>query len=150
MSTETQTIKPTATRNAVVQFDGGCVPNPGERYGSWAVTLDNTEVERVSRKAFGPGTNNQAELIACERGVQALHAALGRGTIDPKSVRVTVLTDSVLVRDRLLLKTKTNPNNIPAMQLSAIAARIVKMLWMFGSYDAMYIPRARNVEAFGH
>jgi hypothetical protein len=49
---------------AEIYFDGGCLGNPGQKYGSFQVKLDGTEVLKRSRVDFGFGTNNEAEFNA--------------------------------------------------------------------------------------
>jgi hypothetical protein len=43
-------------------FDGGCLGNPGQKYGSFQVLLDGRPIASRSRVGFGHGTNNEAEF----------------------------------------------------------------------------------------
>ena len=57
--------QPTKTSGkAEIYFDGGCLGNPGQKYGSFQVKLDDKEIIKRSRVDFGFGTNNEAEFNA--------------------------------------------------------------------------------------
>ena len=47
-----------------IYFDGGCLGNPGQKYGSFQIKLDGKEIIKRSRVNFGFGTNNEAEFNA--------------------------------------------------------------------------------------
>jgi len=49
---------------AEIFFDGGCLGNPGQKYGSFQIKLDGKEILKRVRVDFGFGTNNEAEFNA--------------------------------------------------------------------------------------
>jgi ribonuclease HI len=53
-----------ASGEVEIYFDGGCLGNPGQKYGSFQVKLDGKEIVKRSRVDFGFGTNNEAEFNA--------------------------------------------------------------------------------------
>ena len=54
----------TTSGKVEIYFDGGCLGNPGQKYGSFQVKLDGREIVKRSRVDFGFGTNNEAEFNA--------------------------------------------------------------------------------------
>jgi hypothetical protein len=58
-------VKPqpvTTTGMVEIFFDGGCLGNPGQKYGSFQVLFDGKQVVGRNRVEFGHGTNNEAEF----------------------------------------------------------------------------------------
>ena len=63
--TPTVGLLPVTTSSQVeIYFDGGCLGNPGKKYGSFQVKLDGKEILKRTRVQFGHGTNNEAEFNA--------------------------------------------------------------------------------------
>jgi ribonuclease HI len=118
--------------HATVWFDGCCLGNPGPM-GAGAVV--QTERERkVLRKAFGLGTNNQAEY----RGlILGLRHALGMG-----ADRVTVHGDSQLV-----LRQLEGRYQVKAPGLRALHEEALLLLARFSQVKLEWVPRERNGEA---
>jgi ribonuclease HI len=87
-------------------FDGGCSPNPGEKYGSYEVIVDGKPKHIESRLSLGHGTNNEAEfeilIVALERIVNYVE----RRKADKKEVEISMLTDSTIVANRISGKNK--------------------------------------------
>ena len=52
------------TGEVEIYFDGGCLGNPGQKYGSFQVLFDGKQIASRSRAEFGHGTNNEAEFNA--------------------------------------------------------------------------------------
>lgn len=113
-------------------FDGCCLGNPGPM-GAGAVVV--TDVERnVLSKAFGPGTNNQAEY----RGlILGLRHALAMGADS-----VTVHGDSELVLNQLKGKYA-----VKAPALKPLHAEAQTLLARFREAKLSWVPREQNAEA---
>ena len=118
--------------HATVWFDGCCLGNPGPM-GAGAVV--QTERERkVLRKAFGLGTNNQAEY----RGlILGLRHALGMG-----ADAVTVHGDSQLV-----LRQLGGEYAVKAPGLKALHEEAKLLLARFHQARLEWVPREENAEA---
>ena len=118
--------------HATVWFDGCCLGNPGPM-GAGAVV--QTERERkVLRKAFGLGTNNQAEYHGLILG---LRHALG---MDAETV--TVHGDSQLV-----LRQLGGEYSVKAPGLKALHTEAKMLLSKFAKVKLEWVPREENAEA---
>ena len=73
--------------NVKIATDGACKGNPGP--GGWGALIRMGEREKELSGGENPSTNNRMELMAAIRGLQAL----------TKPCRVTIVTDSVYVKD---------------------------------------------------
>lgn len=134
-----------------IEFDGGCSPNPGMKYGSYAIRLDGKETQRKERFSLGHGTNNEAEF-------EALLAALKCVTENPmpqwSQTRIVILTDSTIVRNHLqrtfaIRKTAEHKAD-RRMAMIALANRCKETLRQFHSFEAQWQTREKNVANFGH
>ena len=56
------------TGTAEIYFDGGCLGNPGQKYGSFQIKLDGKEIMKRSRVDFGFGTNDHQQFNECKSG----------------------------------------------------------------------------------
>jgi ribonuclease HI len=118
--------------HATVWFDGCCLGNPGPM-GAGAVV--QTERERkVLSKAFGLGTNNQAEYHGLILG---LRHALG---MDADTV--TVHGDSQLV-----LRQLAGQYAVKAPGLKALHTEAQMLLSKFAKAKLEWVPREQNAEA---
>jgi ribonuclease HI len=118
--------------HATVWFDGCCLGNPGPM-GAGAVV--QTERERkVLHKAFGLGTNNQAEYHGLILG---LRHALG---MDADTV--TVHGDSQLV-----LRQLGGDYAVKAPGLKALHTEATMLLSKFAKAKLEWVPREQNTEA---
>ncbi len=52
-----------------VRFDGGCLGNPGRKYGSYRIEDDWVVIAQESRFELGFGTNNEAEFESLIRAL---------------------------------------------------------------------------------
>lgn len=118
--------------HATVWFDGCCLGNPGPMGAGAVVEPDGPGGERkVLSKAFGMGTNNQAEY----RGlVLGLRHALAMG-----ADRVTVHGDSELV-----LRQLKGEYAVKAPALKALHAEAASLLGQFRAAKLEWVPREQN------
>ena len=139
-----------------INFDGGCSPNPGEKYGSFNVLVNGREVLRRTRVPFGFGTNNEAEWDALEMGLTAILGWFKTTNYFPQEFDLLIFTDSSIVRGRLLgMRSVWAPTIIrrqPAPRLRMIqhGNRCFALLKDFNWFEVTWNPRDRNVENFGH
>ena len=85
-------------------FDGGCIPNPGRKYGSWMIEVNGQECTRRERIDFGQGTNNEAEFEALESALRFSLDNLPLAGLNPRDFSVFLETDSTIVRNRIAQK----------------------------------------------
>lgn len=135
----------------IVQFDGGCIPNPGNKYGSYKLDFGNFEVIKT-RFELGPGTCNEAEFDSLILALHELRRCVRKAKVDTKSIDVLVLTDSTIVRNRLQnWQMNEKPSKNPRITaMSELGAQAVLLLRFFGSFTAEWHSRENNVAAFGH
>ena len=133
-----------------IYFDGGCLGNPGKKYGSFQVKLDGKEILKRSRVNFGFGTNNEAEFNAL---ILALDEAVGwfqSKSTDLKTLSLTVETDSTIVRNRLVVKNVVFKKYPSSQRMFALANECLAVMNQFGNFQVNWKGRANNVERFGH
>lgn len=138
---------------ARIQFDGGCKPNPGNKYGSYEVLLD--DVFNLSRNRFplGWGTNNEAEFESLLMALKDLHEACEKSQVNPVVIEVEIYTDSTIVKNWLLNFNQTDPRkvkNARRLAMYGLAEKCISQLKGFHSFTIQWNPRAKNVETFGH
>ena len=135
---------------AEIYFDGGCLGNPGQKYGSFQIKLDGKEIMKRSRVDFGFGTNNEAEFNALKL---ALDEALGwfqEKSIELKSLSLIIETDSTIVRNRLVVKNVIFKKYPSSQRMFALASECLEIMNQFGKFQVIWKGRANNVERFGH
>lgn len=128
-----------------INFDGGCAPNPGQKYGSWMVRVDGVLAISRNRFSLGYGTNNEAEWEALEMALKETLGHLERRLVYALDCRVLVITDSTVVRTRLV-----NKNRMNNKRMFLRAGICLRMLHKFASYEVEWKGRENNVELFGH
>jgi ribonuclease HI len=116
----------------MVWFDGCCLGNPGPM-GAGAVVQGEGD-RKVLSKAFGHGTNNQAEYHGLILG---LRHALAMG-----AERVTVHGDSQLV-----LRQLEGRYAVKAPGLRALHDEAKGLLARFAQVKLAWVPREQNGEA---
>lgn len=140
--------------NVEIQFDGGCKPNPGEKYGSYCITHDN--VFEVNKLMFplGHGTNNEAEFEALLAAIWELTHSCPIAGVDPKAVNVFILTDSMIVRNWLqkyhTVKLEKIRGDERRKVMHGLAGKCLELLERFRLFTIEWNSRDRNVEKFGH
>ena len=132
-----------------IQFDGGCKPNPGKMYGSYSISLDGSEVAVEQEAQYGYGTNNVAEFTALSRAVIHTMEILKRIEVDPKFCQVEILTDSMIIRNRVMKNLKTRDNE-GSRRMAEWGLKLKELRSHFGAFNLQWTPRETNVRKFGH
>jgi len=138
---------------ARIQFDGGCNPNPGIKYGSYAVSIDDTFEIGRSRFPLGIGTNNEAEFESLILALRDLFYSCGIASVKPEDITVDIFTDSTIVRGWIEKFHQFNPakcKNERRLAMSKLAGQCHELLKNFKSHTIQWNSRDRNVEKFGH
>jgi ribonuclease HI len=118
----------------VLYVDGACSGNPGP-CGSAAIIKDaagDTLLEKA--RAFGPGTNNEAEYQALILGLETA------ANLVP--CHITVRSDS-----ELLVRQVAGQYRIKAPNLKPLLRRVQRLLEPFESVEIQHVPRTQNKEA---
>ena len=130
-----------------VVCDGGSKGNGSAEsvgYGSYQVAVAGKS--RIERREFGLGvTNNEAEYKALLAALYDIKYNTQRQKLDPKSVRVTVKTDSKLVVGQLCQGWK-----VKAPNLQPLVEEARKYMGFFGDVVFTSVPRAEIVKVLGH
>jgi ribonuclease HI len=126
-------------------FDGGSRGNPGTTYGSFRLQRSGQRPSAARRLAFGRGTNNEAEYQALIAGAQSLLDSLSAEHLDPRTVRLEVLGDSLLVLRQLDGSWKARE---PRMRVLRDEAR--RLLDRFASVRLTHQDRGRSLAVLGH
>ena len=133
-----------------IYFDGGCLGNPGQKYGSFQVKLDGREILRRSRVDFGFGTNNEAEFNALKLSLDEVVEWFQPKAIGLTSLSLVVETDSTIVRNRLVVKNVIFKKYPSSQRMFALANECLGIMNQFGKFQVIWKGRANNVERFGH
>ncbi len=142
---------PTKTASRVeIYFDGGCLGNPGKKYGSFQVKLNGKEILKRSRADFGFGTNNEAEFNALKMALDEAAIWFQAQAIELKSLSLVVETDSTIVRNRLVVKNVIFKKYPSSERMFALASECLGVMNRFGKFEVIWKGRANNVERFGH
>ena len=139
-----------ATGKLEIYFDGGCLGNPGKKYGSFLVKLDGREILKRSRVDFGHGTNNEAEFNALKLALDEAVAWLQAHGHELKQLSLLVETDSTIVRNRLVVKNIIFKKFPSSERMFNLANECLTILRLFGKYEVTWKGRASNVAKFGH
>ena len=133
-----------------IYFDGGCLGNPGQKYGSFQIKLDGKEIIKRSRVDFGFGTNNEAEFNALKLALDEAMSWFLKNGIELKSLSLIVETDSTIVRNRLVVKNVIFKKYPSSQRMFALANECLGIMNQFGKFVVIWKGRANNVERFGH
>lgn len=136
-----------------IDFDGGCRGNPGRKYGSYRVHLMLSPVTDVQflkdRMELGWGTNNEAEFEALIAALYRAQEELANYKIPLDSIYCHVITDSTIVRNRIMGNKK--PMKSPrSLAMYALAVRCLDVLNQFDSFKVEWRGRHHNLKIFGH
>jgi ribonuclease HI len=142
------TVKPAS--RVEIYFDGGCLGNPGKKYGSFQVKLDGQEILKRSRVNFGFGTNNEAEFNALKLALDEVVGWFQPKSTDLKTLSLIVETDSTIVRNRLVVKNVIFKKYPSSERMFALANECLGIMNQFGNFQVNWKGRANNVERFGH
>ena len=141
-------VAPTGT--ATIYFDGGCLGNPGQKYGSFQVLLDGKQIAGRNRVDFGHGTNNEAEFNSLKLALDEAVAWFRSKGMDLKSLSLLIETDSTIVRNRLVVKNVIFKKYPSSVRMFDLANQCLAVMKQFGSFDVVWQGRANNVKRFGH
>jgi len=139
-----------ATRRVEIFFDGGCLGNPGKKYGSFQFKLDGKEILKRSRVSFGFGTNNEAEFNALKLALDEAVGWLQSKSMDLKTLTLLIETDSTIVRNRLVVKNVIFKKYPSSERMFALANECLGIMNQFGKFNVVWKGRASNVKRFGH
>ena len=142
------------TQKVTIRFDGGCAPtNPGNKYGSFSITLAGSIISERNRVQFGRGTSNEAEFNALNLALDSLSGYCDEHGIESSSICVHMLTDSTIVRGWIQRYDAAKAAKITEARRKVMAqhaAQCIERLQQFHSYDIEWNGRENNVAAFGH
>jgi ribonuclease HI len=119
-------------QSAVIHFDGGARPNPGQGAIGVVIQTDHWEIKR--NDTVGGTTNNRAEYLALLRG---LELALARGC-----TAVEAKGDSKLVVEQVSGNWDVNDP-----ELKTLHDRVQAHAEQFDEFELAHIDRERNAEA---
>ena len=143
--------QPVKTEGRVeIYFDGGCLGNPGQKYGSFQVKLDGREIIKRSRINFGFGTNNEAEFNALKLALDEAAGWFLEKAVGLESLSLVIETDSTIVRNRLVVKNVVFKKYPSSQRMFALAKECLEIMNRFGKFQVVWKGRANNVERFGH
>jgi len=150
VKTSVQSVPPKSAGRMEIFFDGGCLGNPGRKYGSYQVKLAGREILKRSRVEFGHGTNNEAEFNALQLALDEAVVWAEQQALDLKSLSLRVVTDSTIVRNRLVVKNVIFKKFPSSQRMFALANACLAVLHRFGNFEVQWEGRAGNVAKFGH
>lgn len=128
-----------------VVFDGGSKGNPGQGYGSYALRWPG-EQQQVVRLRFGnQATNNEAEYDTLITALEAILKRLRDAGADPKTARLDIRGDSLLVINQVRGEWQCKQ-----ARLQARCQQARTLLQQFGEWRLTHHDRANSVEVLGH
>lgn len=151
--TEEQSGKPQPLHHFQIYFDGGCSPNPGEKYGSYEVVFDDRSIQKAERIAFGYGTNNEAEFDALTAALRFVANYANETELRLNVCAMKIFTDSAIVRNRVGGRNKIHSKPAwkeASARMFEYASRILEFKPLFNSFTIEWRGREHNVERFGH
>jgi ribonuclease HI len=129
-----------------IVFDGGSRGNPGQGYGSYALTRNQDGKLRRQRLRFGDLiTSNQAEYQALIAALEDLIGTVLKAGRSPQDFSVEIKGDSRLVLHQLEGSWKTK-----SLNLMPLRDRAEELLAELGSYELTWQPREESVKVLGH
>ncbi len=135
-----------STADYLIIWDGGSKGNPGLGYGSYQLTSVANGKSRVETMEFpGKMTNNEAEYETLIAALDTLATKIRERGRDPKSYKLDLRGDSLLVINQLLGKWKAKD-----ARMAAYRDRARELLKQFGSYTLRHHDRSHSVAALGH
>lgn len=130
----------------LIIFDGGSRGNPGQGYGSYALTRLQDGASRLERVEFGGGyTNNEAEYDTLIAALQDLTHRIQEAGRQPGEFSLEIRGDSALVINQVQGRWKAKE-----ARMAERRDRARELLRRFGSVDLKAQPRAESVRVLGH
>jgi len=130
----------------LIVFDGGSRGNPGQGYGSYAITRLQDGARRIERLEFGGGyTNNEAEYDTLIAALEDLAHRIEEAGRQPKEFSLEIRGDSALVINQIQGRWKAKD-----ARMAERRDRARELLRLFGGADLKAQPRAESVRVLGH
>ncbi len=126
-------------------FDGGSRGNPGEGYGSYQVRWPGAQPQVVRLRFGGHMTNNEAEYDTLIGALEAILKRLADSGAAPKSARLDVRGDSLLVVNQVMGEWKCKDARMEQRR-----DRVRALLRQFGDWTLMHHDRSNSVRELGH
>lgn len=126
-------------------FDGGSLGNPGQGYGSYVFKGVVKQLEPVKIEYPGRTTNNEAEYMTLNNGLEAVLATIRTQDDDPSQLKIVVKTDSKLVVEQVCGRWK-----VKKVELRPHVQQAQKLLGQFKSWNLSWHPRSESVRILGH
>ncbi|MBE3098940.1 MAG: ribonuclease HI family protein [Planctomycetes bacterium] len=123
-----------AAAHLILYVDGACSGNPGPCGSAAILKADDGTTLLEKARAFGPGTNNEAEYQAVILGLE-LAAEL-------RPRRLTIRSDS-----ELMVRQVAGQYRVKAPNLKPLIQQVRRLLEPFESVEIEAIPRRDNAEA---
>lgn len=129
-----------------IVFDGGSKGNPGQGYGSYALTRCDTGERRIVRCEF-PGlvTNNEAEYMTLIEALRTLTEKIREHGKAPGDYKLEVRGDSQLVVNQINDQWKARDDRMRSLRDDAR-----ELLDQFGYWRLVHHGREHSVEVLGH
>lgn len=137
-----------AARDTIrLSFDGGSRGNPGLAYGSFRVVGKGAAagLDVTRRLEFRRGTNNEAEYWTLLAGLRWVLEESARRGLQPRTIELQVVGDSLLVIRQLEGKWKARDSRMRESRDEA-----EEMISRFGKVHLRHRPRRGSVAEFGH
>jgi len=128
-----------------VIFDGGSKGNPGLGYGSYSLEWPGFPRQIVQLKFGDRVTNNEAEYDTLIAALEAIGKRLHESGADPRTARLDIWGDSLLVISQIKGEWKVNK---PELETRRDRARL--LLSTFGAVRLTHHDREKSVEVLGH
>lgn len=130
----------------LIVFDGGSKGNPGQGYGSYALTRCDTGQRRIVRREFpGMVTNNEAEYMTLVDAVRTLSEKIREHGKDPANYALEIRGDSKLVVKQVNRQWRARDDRMRALRDEAL-----QYLAQFGDWRLLHHDRENSVEVLGH
>jgi ribonuclease HI len=130
----------------LIVFDGGSRGNPGQGYGSYAITRLQDGARRLERLEFGGGyTNNEAEYDTLIAALQDLIQRIEEAGRQPREFSLEIRGDSALVIHQIEGRWKAKE-----ARMAERRDRAREMLRRFGRVELSTQPREESVRVLGH
>lgn len=146
MRLEFEPTDPGSQPDYTLVFDGGSEGNPGPGYGSYALTRQQDEKQRIVRLDFGREmTNNEAEY---ETLIAALHGLIERieaADRSPRDFSLEIRGDSKLVLNQVQGTWKAKND-----RMRGLRNRARNLLSRFDAYRLIHHDREESVRVLGH
>jgi ribonuclease HI len=140
------TPKPPPKPDYVLIFDGGSRGNPGQGYGSYAITRTQDGAQRLERLHLGDGyTNNEAEYDSLIAALQDLLARIEEAERQPQEFSLEIRGDSALVINQVRGKWKAKEPRMKARR-----DQCLRLVRQFGVVVFKLQPREESVRVLGH